>query len=55
MKLLRLTVQRFTAFEDATFELGPWVNVFIAENGAQHEREREAFTSPTSICGASPS
>jgi ABC-type transport system involved in cytochrome c biogenesis ATPase subunit len=33
MKLLRLTVHRFTAFEDATFELGRWVNVFIGENG----------------------
>ena len=33
MKIRRLTVRRFTAFEDATFELGSWVNVFIGENG----------------------
>jgi hypothetical protein len=33
MKLIRLTIHRFTAFEDATFELGRWVNVFIGENG----------------------
>lgn len=33
MKLLRLAINRFTAFEDATFELGKWVNVFIGENG----------------------
>jgi ABC-type transport system involved in cytochrome c biogenesis ATPase subunit len=33
MKILRLVVRRFTAFEDATFELGSWVNVFIGENG----------------------
>lgn len=33
MKLLRLTVHRFTVFEDATFELGRWVNVLIGENG----------------------
>lgn len=33
MKLLRLSIHRFTAFEDATFELGRWVNVIIGENG----------------------
>jgi energy-coupling factor transporter ATP-binding protein EcfA2 len=33
MKLTRLTVHRFTAFEDATFELGRWVNILIGENG----------------------
>jgi hypothetical protein len=33
MKLLRLTIHRFTVFEDASFELGRWVNVFIGENG----------------------
>jgi hypothetical protein len=33
MKIQRLIVHRFTAFEEATFELGAWVNVFIGENG----------------------
>lgn len=33
MKIHSLTVHGFTAFEDATFELGAWVNVFIGENG----------------------
>lgn len=33
MKLNRVTIQRFTAFEDAVFELGWGVNVLIGENG----------------------
>lgn len=34
MKLQRLRLHRFTAFEDAAFEFAPGVNVFIGENGA---------------------
>lgn len=33
MKLSRLELRRFTAFEDAVFEFAPGVNVLIGENG----------------------
>lgn len=33
MKISRLTVQRFTAFEEAEFAFAPGVNVLIGENG----------------------
>lgn len=33
MKLVRLELERFTAFENATFEFGSGVNVIIGENG----------------------
>jgi energy-coupling factor transporter ATP-binding protein EcfA2 len=33
MKVTRLSVRKFTAFEDATFEFAPGVNTFIGENG----------------------
>jgi ABC-type hemin transport system ATPase subunit len=33
MALVRLTIQRFTAFEDARFEFSPGVNAFIGVNG----------------------
>lgn len=33
MKISRLTVQQFTAFEDAEFRFAPGVNVLIGENG----------------------
>lgn len=33
MALVRLTIQRFTAFEDASFDFAPGVNAFIGVNG----------------------
>lgn len=33
MALARLTIQRFTAFEDASFDFAPGVNAFIGVNG----------------------
>ena len=44
MALERLTIQRCTAFEDATFDLAPGVNAFIGVNGTGKSHARKLLS-----------